>query len=54
MKKAQENQEGLELSGTYQFPVYADVNTLGKKPTYHKENQRSSDKGLEVLEVNTN
>jgi hypothetical protein len=54
IKKAQENQVGLELNGTYQLLVYAnDINLLGYRINIVKDNREtllgaSRDVGLEI------
>jgi hypothetical protein len=55
IKKIQENQEGLGLSGTIQLSAYADVHLLGKNINIIKRNtEKPLDASKQVgLEVNT-
>jgi hypothetical protein len=39
--KVQENQFGLELNGTHQLLVYADVNLVGDSVNIKRENSRT-------------
>jgi hypothetical protein len=54
IRKAQENQVGLELDGTYQLLIYADdINLLGNNINIIKENtethlEANRDVGLEI------
>jgi hypothetical protein len=55
IRKVQENSEGLELNGKHQFPIYDDVNLLGKTLNIrkkHTESQLDTSKEID-LEVNT-
>jgi hypothetical protein len=59
MRKVQEDKGVLELSGTYQFLIYADINLLGENINIKNENTEalldaSKEVGVEVNAKKTN